>query len=389
MKMNTTTTDTILGILDDLVSFNTVSDRSNKYLIDYVVKYSDLVGVSCEIIDNPDGSKQGLILSTRPEGEGAYILSAHTDVVPVAGQKWTSDPFVLKRSGEYLFGRGTTDMKGFIAVALALLPALVALGRDIRPVHVVLSFDEEIGCAGIPYLMPSIKARLSKAMGCIVGEPTQLKTVLGHKGKQSWRAHLTGRAAHSAMPGTGINAISLAAMLVRAIDAQASRQERLGTKNPAFMPPVSTMQVGLISGGSALNIVPDTCSIDFEVRNLPADPIAPIFDAILSSFHEMAAPILDESGQADVIRLERLAEYPGLATDALGAFPKVANEILADNAAFETVSFGTEAGYFAQAGIPTIVWGPGSMSDAHKPDEFIAIGQLIECYRRLHRLLMT
>lgn len=388
MSTTESSIETVISRLDELVAFDSVSSKSNRALVDHIRHTIAGLGLACDVIANPDGSKQGLIISTQPNVSGqGIILSAHTDVVPTAGQPWSSDPFKLRRDAGRLYGRGTADMKGFIAVVLALLPELTARGGRAPPAHLVLSFDEELGCAGMPFMLPAIKQRLSGARGCIVGEPTRLATVLGHKGKQSWRATIAGRAAHSASPQEGLNAISLAAKLIAAIDECAQEKVRAGPYDAAFRLPVSTMQVGLVSGGTALNIVPETGSLDFEIRNIPSEPIPPILDSILATFDAALSAMDPALSRDNVLRLEKLAEYPGLTSREDSSFVLAANAALAEGCDVQTVSFGTEAGFFADLGIPTIVWGPGSMSQGHKPDEFIEIEQLELCLARLRAFL--
>jgi acetylornithine deacetylase len=376
----------VLPILERLIAFPTVSADTNLPLVEYVAEYLRSNGVEPEVLMDATGTKAG-ILATVGSGTGpGIVLSGHTDVVPVKGQRWSTDPFRARSSDGRIYGRGATDMKGFLAVILALVPALIRRGDACGPVHFILSYDEEIGCAGIPHLLPAIRRRVEGAAGCIVGEPTRLATVIGHKGKQNWRAKVKGLSCHSAFAPQGINAISLAALLVSAVDAVAREHGRNGPFDERFMPPMTTTQVGVIGGGTVVNIVPGECIVDFEVRNIPGVDIDAVFADIVDRV-EQATAAFDPRVGVDSFEWTKVSEYPGLLTSSSESFVEDVQRSLSQGADVETVSFGTEAGFFAGLGLTTVVWGPGSMDQGHKPDEFIELEQLELGVRRLEQFL--
>jgi acetylornithine deacetylase len=383
----TTQMPDVLSMLERLIVFPTVSADSNLPLVEYVARYFAANGIEPEVLKDATGTKAG-ILATVGGGTGpGIVLSGHTDVVPVKGQRWSVDPFRATSSDGRIYGRGAADMKGFLAVALALVPALIRRADACGPVHFILSYDEEVGCAGIPHLLPAIRRRVEGAAGCIVGEPTRLATVIGHKGKQNWRAKITGLSCHSAFAPDGINAISLAALLVSAVDAVAGEHGRNGPFDERFMPPMTTAQVGVIGGGTVVNIVPGECIVDFEVRNIPGVDIDAIFADIVDRV-KCAAAALDRRGVGmDSFEWTKISEYPGLLTSRSESFVEDVQRGLSQGRDVETVSFGTEAGFFADLGLTTVVWGPGSMDQGHKPDEFIEVEQLELGARRLEQFL--
>jgi acetylornithine deacetylase len=382
----TTPMSEVLPILERLIAFPTVSADTNLPLVEYVAEYLRSNGVEPEVLMDATGAKAG-ILATVGSGTGpGIVLSGHTDVVPVKGQRWSTDPFRARSSDGRIYGRGATDMKGFLAVILALVPALIRRGDACGPVHFILSYDEEIGCAGIPHLLPAIRRRVEGAAGCIVGEPTRLATVIGHKGKQNWRAKVKGLSCHSAFAPQGINAISLAALLVSAVDAVAREHGSNGPFDERFMPPMTTTQVGVIGGGTVVNIVPGECIVDFEVRNIPGVDIDAVFADIVDRV-EQATVAFDPRVGVDSFEWTKVSEYPGLLTSSSESFVEDVQRGLSQGADVETVSFGTEAGFFAGLGLTTVVWGPGSMDQGHKPDEFIEPEQLELGARRLEQFL--
>jgi acetylornithine deacetylase len=377
----------VLSILERLIAFPTVSADTNLSLVEYVVEYLAANGVEPEVVMNAEGTKAG-ILATVGGGTGpGIVLSGHTDVVPVKGQRWSVDPYRASSSDGRIFGRGATDMKGFLAVVLALLPSITNRGAAGGPIHVIMSYDEEIGCAGIPHLLPAVRRRVEGAAGCIVGEPTRLATVVGHKGKQNWRAKVTGLSCHSAFAPEGINAISLAALLVSAVDAVAVKHCDKGPFDRRFMPSMTTTQVGVIGGGTVVNIVPGECIVDFEIRNIPGVEIDAVFAEILGRVAQATMAFHPRPIGMDAFEWTKISEYPGLLTSSSESFVKHVRLALSHERDVETVSFGTEAGFFAGLGLTTVVWGPGSMEQGHKPDEFIEVEQLELCLRRLEQFL--
>ncbi len=370
-------------LLQTLVGFDTTSRESNLLLIEFVRDYLAGHGVACELVYNQERSKANLFASVGPTGEQGIVLSGHTDVVPVDGQPWTLPPFELTEREGKLYGRGTADMKGYIACVLALVPMLVQTPLRI-PVHIALSYDEEVGCLGVRSLLSVLEQRPVKPMLCIIGEPTQLKPVLGHKGKLAMRCDVHGEACHSAYAPYGVNAIEHAADLIGELGRIGRHlQER---QDPRFDPPFSTVQTGVITGGKALNIVPADCRFDFEIRALPSQDPTEVADALKTYAAEHVLPRMQAVSAQSAIRFTELSAYPGLVTDERSQ----AAELIAafsNSKEFGTVAFGTEGGLFDAVGIPTVVCGPGSMDQGHKPDEFVSIEQLAGCDAMLLRML--
>ncbi|ANT61872.1 acetylornithine deacetylase [Salipiger sp. CCB-MM3] len=358
-------------LLATLVGFPTVSASSNLALIDWVEGFLNRAGFTVTRIAAEGAPKAGL-LARFGEGEGGVLLSAHTDVVPTDGQRWSVDPFSLTRRGDRLLGRGTTDMKGFIACVLALAETL----RDAPPkcpVMIALSWDEEVGCRGIPQMIDRVIPELGRPDLCIVGEPTLMRLGIGHKGKASYRATCHGEAKHSAMAPRFTNALHLAAELIAALRAAQERLAEQGAQDAAYDIASSTVHAGRMQGGVALNIVPEHAEVEFEIRHLAQERAEDILAGI-------------ESDLPEGIEITRTGAYPGLDTDP--SRPEIAPlAALLPDAAPLKVSYGTEAGFFAALGIPTVVCGPGTMADGHQPDESIARAQLDLCCDVLDRLL--
>ncbi|WP_077048304.1 acetylornithine deacetylase [Pseudomonas sp. KK4] len=371
-------------LLERLIGFATVSRDSNLELIHFIEAYLAGHGVQSELFFNEDGTKANLFATIGPPVSGGVVLSGHTDVVPVEGQAWTVEPFRLTEKNGRLYGRGTADMKGFIASVLAAVPTFVK--RPLRvPVHLAFSYDEEVGCLGVRSMLAQLQQRPYKPSLCLIGEPTQLKPVLGHKGKLAMRCEVRGAACHSAYAPYGVNAIEYAAQLIGRLGAIGAELAHPDHHDPRFDPPFSTVQTGVIKGGRALNIVPAECEFDFEVRALPDFDAQQVASQLQSYAEEQLLPKM-RAVQADTdIRFKPLSAYPGLATDP-GSEAARLLAILSRSSAFGTVAFGTEGGLFDQAGIPTVVCGPGSMDQGHKPDEFISVEQLKGCDAMLVRL---
>lgn len=371
------------ALLQTLVGFDTTSRESNLQLIAFVRDYLASHGVASELIYNEARTKANLFASIGPVEVPGIVLSGHTDVVPVDGQPWSMPPFELTERDGRLFGRGTADMKGYIACVLALVPALVAATLR-RPVHIALSYDEEVGCLGVRSLLSVLAQRPVKPMLCIIGEPTELKPVLGHKGKLAMRCDVHGAACHSAYAPHGVNAIEHAAELIGELGRIG---QRLRDKQDArFDPPFSTVQTGVIGGGKALNIVPADCRFDFEVRALPGQAPQAVADELRAYAEQQVLPRMQAVNAQSAIRFTQLSAYPGLMTDQQSE----AAELIAafcGSRAFGTVAFGTEGGLFDAVGIPTVVCGPGSMDQGHKPDEFVSVAQLAQCDQMLHSML--
>ena len=367
-----------------LVGFDTTSRGSNLALIEFVRDYLGGLGVASELVFDETGYKANLYAKLGPPEIGGIMLSGHTDVVPVDGQEWHSDPFaVLARDGR-LYGRGTADMKSFLAVVLALLPRLAA--RPMRiPLHLAFSYDEEVGCRGARRLIAAIADRPDRPRLCIVGEPTLMQPVTGHKGKRSFRCRVKGFECHSALSHLGVNAIEAAAEMIALLKSMARRRRELGPFDSEYTPAYTTIQTGVVHGGTALNIVPKDCAFDFEFRLLPGeDPEAGIGELRDFADHRLLPEMRAIRPEA-AIEFEELSAFPGLDTADDAEITRLVASLTGANATAK-VSFGTEGGLFHQAGIPTVVCGPGSIEQAHKPDEFIDLDQIRECERFIGRI---
>ncbi|MCO7513874.1 acetylornithine deacetylase [Pseudomonas guariconensis] len=372
-------------LLARLVGFATVSRDSNLELIAFVRDYLAGLGVHSELFHNAEGTKANLFATIGPTDRGGVVLSGHTDVVPVDGQAWSVEPFRLSEQDGRLYGRGTADMKGFIASVLAAVPAMLAEPLKV-PVHLAFSYDEEVGCLGVRSMLAALEQRPHKPRLCLIGEPTELKPVLGHKGKLAMRCQVHGAACHSAYAPYGVNAIEYAARLIGRLGEIGDGLARPEQHDTRFDPPFSTVQTGVIKGGRALNIVPAECEFDFEVRALPGFEAQAVVDQLQTYAEAELLPRMRAVDAGSDIRLQPLSAYPGLATPADSeAAQWVA--LLSGSSEFTTVAFGTEGGLFDQAGIPTVVCGPGSMDQGHKPDEYLSVEQLQGCDAMLGRLL--
>jgi acetylornithine deacetylase len=360
-----------LALLERLVAFKTVTGQDNLALIDWAQARLQMAGFRVERITAPCGTKAGLLAHFGGRG-GGVLFSAHTDVVPVEGQAWSGDPFRLRPSGTRVYGRGTTDMKGFIACLLALADRLRA-HPPAQPVAIALSWDEELGCRGIPHMIDSVIPVLGRPDVCIVGEPTLLRLAVGHKGKAACSAVCRGEPGHSALAPRFTNALHLAADLIGAARREQARLARDGAQDPGYDISYSTVHVGRLRGGTALNMIPERAELAFEIRHLAAETPG----AILASLTQ---------GLPGGIEISVLNAYPGLDSDpAHPAFARLKEMV--DDPAPMKVSYGTEAGFFAALGLPTVVCGPGDMAQGHKPDEFIEIGELVRCRDLLQRLV--
>lgn len=372
-------------LLQTLVEFDTTSRESNLQLIEFVRDYLAGFGVTSELVYNEERSKANLFASIGPLELAGIVLSGHTDVVPVDGQAWSVPPFELTERDGKLFGRGTADMKGYIACVLALVPELVKADLR-RPVHIALSYDEEVGCLGVRSLLKVLEQRPLKPMLCIIGEPTGLKPVLGHKGKLAMRCDVHGEACHSAYAPYGVNAIEHAAELIGELGRIGQRLR--DTRDARFDPPFSTVQTGVMSGGKALNIVPADCRFDFEIRALPSQDPGEVADQLKAYAEQQVLPRMQAVSAQSAIRFTELSAYPGLVTDERSQAAQLI-AAFSGSQEFGTVAFGTEGGLFDAAGIPTVVCGPGSMDQGHKPDEFVSVEQLDGCDEMLRRMYLS
>jgi len=375
------------SLLKSLIAFDTTSRESNLHLIEFVRDYLAGLQVPCSLIFNEQRSKANLFATLGPDDRPGIVLSGHTDVVPVDGQAWTVPPFELSERDGKLYGRGTADMKGYIACVLAAVPALLAAPLRL-PVHIALSYDEEVGCLGVRSLLAELQQRPHTPLLCIIGEPTELKPVLGHKGKLAMRCDVHGAACHSAYAPNGVNAIEYAAELIGELSRIGSTLRAPHLQDPRFDPPFSTVQTGVISGGTALNIVPADCRFDFEIRALPDQDPQQVAQQLQTYAQQQVLPRMQAVNAASSLRFSELSAYPGLATDAHSQAAQLIAEFCGSEA-FSTVAFGTEGGLFDAIGIPTVVCGPGSMDQGHKPDEFVSVAQLHACDVMLERLTLA
>jgi acetylornithine deacetylase len=369
-----TTTNNTLSLLADLVAFDTTSRLSNLALIEYVQAYLEGFGVDSELSWNAEKTKANLFATLGDSDQQGIVLSGHTDVVPVDGQDWSSDPFKTEVRDGRLYGRGTCDMKGFIAICLAKTEKI--LNADLpTPVHFAFSYDEEVGCVGVVGLLEQLKKRPVQPRACIIGEPTSMSVIRAHKGMLFKRCHVTGKAGHSSLVDQGVNAVTAAAKTIHYIDQVAEQIKKDGPFDQQFDPPYSTLHCGVIHGGTANNIIPESCCFDFEIRNLPEDPVLPIFSKI-ENFSRSLEPAMKAVEEAAGFNWKTLGAYPGLNTDESAAVIKMVSDLLDDHRKPGKVSYGTEGGQFQAAGVPTVVCGPGSIEQAHKPDEYVALTQL-------------
>ena len=372
------------AMLAELVRFDTTSRDGNLPLIKFVEDYLDSWGVPHFRVDYEAGKKTNLFATIGPDIAGGIVLSGHTDVVPVDGQTWASNPFELSERDGRLYGRGTCDMKGFIAVALALVPQFKAANLK-TPIHLALSCDEEVGCKGVRPLVAHIRDHMKKPRAVIVGEPTSMQVVNAHKSAVTFLTEVTGHEAHSSLTDQGVNAIMVAGELLGEISR--IREDLTGRGDPSqrFNPPYSTIHVGVIEGGTAKNIIPRRCSFQWETRLLPlADPteVPTRFEKFAASLEPAMKKIAGDTG----ISNQQTNIVPGLAPEDNSPAEHLALHLAGANGA-HAVSYCTEAGLFQQIGIPAIICGPGSIEQAHKPDEYIDISEMQKCEVFMKRLL--
>ncbi|MCB1380774.1 MAG: acetylornithine deacetylase [Alphaproteobacteria bacterium] len=376
---------TSTDILGDLVAFPTVSRDSNLGLIAYIERYLEGFGIAATTVHNEDGRKANLWATIGPAGVPGIVLSGHTDVVPVEGQAWTTDPFRLTRRDGNLYGRGSADMKGFIACCLAVAPA-AARAKLQTPIHFAFSYDEEIGCVGVRRLLDLLKDAPVKPRLCIVGEPTMLQAVTAHKGKLGFRVTAHGLEAHSSLAPIGVNAIYMAADLIGAIRVIQREIADHGVRDGDYEVAYTTLHVGKIHGGEVMNIVPNACSFDFEIRYLPEDDETAIVARIEAAAERIAAGYRDVFPQARFTFTD-LQNYPAMNTPVDSEAVKFVHGLTGGNSTGK-ITFGTEGGLFQKAlGTPAVVCGPGSIAVAHKPDEYVSEAQMALCDKMMERLV--
>ncbi|HEY8382814.1 MAG TPA: acetylornithine deacetylase [Microvirga sp.] len=373
-------------ILSRLVAFDTTSRHSNLPLIEWVEAYLEPLGFALERIPDATGQKANLWATIGPADRPGYVLSGHTDVVPVDGQAWTSDPFRLRQEDGRLYGRGACDMKGFLAVCLAKAEAMAAAPLE-RPIHLAFSYDEEVGCVGVRSLVDQLARQPVRPEACFVGEPTGMGVVVGHKGKRSVRATVRGLACHSSLAPHGVNAVEAGARLVAEISRVAAELAGSGGRDELYDVPHSTGHVGILHGGTALNIVPDECEILFEFRVIGGEDPDLLVQRIEAFARDVIEPGMKAVSPEAGFTFDVYAGFPGLDTRPDAAVVTLAKALAGRND-HAKVAYGTEAGLFHEvAGIPTVIIGPGSIEQAHKADEWIAVDELEKCAAFIDRLI--
>ena len=370
-------------LLARLVSFDTTSHKSNLQLIRFVEDYLLQHGVVSQIVPTADGEKASLYATVGPASVPGIALSGHTDVVPVDGQRWTSDPFIVAERDGKLYGRGTADMKGFLACALAAVPDY--LKRQLAvPIHLAFSYDEEIGCLGVRPMIAEFGGRLVKPRMVLVGEPTSMSVVDSHKGPVRWHVEIKGRAAHSSMAPLGVNAIAIAGKLLREL-ADIEHELKLRPQDARFDPPYATLQVTRIDGGTATNIVPVSCRMDFDVRAIPGVDISAIDRRIHAFAANVCLPEMRRIAPESAIDIAIANQVPPFSAGSTSEVVALALNLAGQNET-HAVSYATEAGLFQVAGSPAVVIGPGDIAQAHTADEWIAKDQIDKCSAFLARL---
>lgn len=362
--------------LEKLVGFDTVSHKSNMALINYVRSFLESCGIESELLLNEDGTKANLFATIGPSRDGGIVFSGHTDVVPVEGQSWNSDPFSIYRDDGFLFGRGTCDMKGFIAVVLAAVPRVDA-SRLRRPVHLAFSYDEEVGCTGVRSMVDAIGQHLPMPEIVVVGEPTSMKVVHAHKGFLGFKTEIFGKPAHSSLPQLGINANLIAVELIdglRRIIAEAAESKK---HSKLYSPPHTTFNIGRIEGGEAINIVAKKCSFIWEIRPVDYADMTNIVDRFNALSAGIEERIRTEHPEFR-IETEATARMPPFVPEDNSAAETLMKRLLGTNESF-AVTFGTEASLFQQKGMSVVICGPGSIEQAHKENEFVSLEQLYKC----------
>jgi acetylornithine deacetylase len=374
-----------IEILERLIAFPTVSSDSNLSLIEFVQDTLATHGIHGDLVYNDSGNKANLFATVGPGETGGVILSGHTDVVPVEGQNWSTSPFCLTEKDGRLYGRGSADMKGFVAASLAAVLRAADMNLTV-PLHLALSYDEELGCLGVHGMLQSLAAKAIRPRLCLVGEPTSMQVATGHKGKAEALVLCTGREAHSSLAPLAQNAIHLGCEFVSALRAEQARLAREGAHDQAYDVAYSTLHVGVIRGGVSLNIVPNRCELEIELRHLPGDDPSAIFDNLRREALRIERAARRVAPEA-AVELTLTHAYPGLDTTGNSDAVRFVQSLTGNNSTIK-VAYGTEGGLFDQyLGVPTVVCGPGSIAEAHKPDEFVTIDQMQRCDAMLDRLL--
>jgi len=372
-------------VLTALVSYDTTSRNSNLDLISWVEGYLDRLGVAHERVYDETGKKSNLWATIGPADVPGYILSGHTDVVPVDDQTWTNDPFTLTERNGKLYGRGSTDMKGYVACCLAAVPDMLKANLK-QPLHLAFSYDEEVGCIGVRGLIAKLPERPAQPIACFVGEPTEMDVVIGHKAKRSLKVTVRGRTCHSSLAPMGVNAVEYAARVIAKIREISDRHAKSGARDALYDVPFTTGHTGYLHGGTVLNIVPDVATFEFEFRTIAADKSAVLAKEVIDFAKTELEPEMKAVAPEAGFEFDDRSEFAGLNTAENAEVTLLAKNLSGRNN-HSKVAYGTEGGLFAEAGVPTVVIGPGSIEQAHKADEWIAISELEKCGNFLDRLI--
>ena len=361
-----------IEILEKLISFPTVSKDSNLDLIEFVEGYLKEHGISSKRVPNKKGTKANLYATIGPMEEGGIILSGHTDVVPVEGQPWDTNPFVLTEKENRLYGRGTCDMKAYAAIALSLIPEMKNLKK---PIHLAFSYDEEIGCLGAPGMIAELKENLPKPRAVIVGEPTEMKVVTAHKGIVALTTTVTGHEAHSSQTHRGVSAVMTASKLIQWLEDRAEKLRQSAPKDSGFEPHFTTIHVGVINGGTALNIISRHCEFCWDIRSIPEDDPQQIVQDFEAFCQNQMVPEMQKIAPETGIQTRCFADAPALGHEPESEAVRLAKELTTETTT-RKVPYAAEAGQFQQAGFPTVICGPGSIDQAHQPNEYIERDQI-------------
>ncbi len=365
----------VIDILKSLVGFDTTSFKSNLDLIAFIKNYLNIHKIKSTLVYDSSGKKANLYATIGSSSEGGIMLSGHTDIVPITDQAWTDDPFHLTQKDNKLYGRGTADMKGFLALILSRVPKMISANLS-KPIHLAFSYDEEVGCVGVHRLLDFINSNSIKPVFCIVGEPTSMEVVTGHKGKCTYQVVVKGLACHSGQAPFGVNAVDYAAKLISYIAEIAKEKSIKGPFDYDYEVPYSTLHTGVISGGTILNIVPDSCQFEFEIRHLIEDNPKELINKIKLYAKENLLPNMHKVSSKTDIHFKEKVTYPGLLIDANSEPVRYVKKLL-NNEKHKKVIFGSEGGLFQEKlNLPTVVCGPGSIDQAHKANEYISIDQL-------------
>jgi acetylornithine deacetylase len=376
-----------IDLIKKLISFDTTSRNSNLELINFIRDYLKGLGIESLLVPDETGTKANLYATLGPMDRPGILLSGHTDVVPIDGQEWDSDPFDVIEKDLKLFGRGTCDMKSFVAICLAYAPKFLERGLE-TPIHFAFSHDEEVGCVGVRSLVTKLTNEIRpKPMMCIVGEPTSMQVIIGHKGKLSYKCIVRGLEAHSSLAPQGVNAVEYAAELIAYLKGMARQIQKDGPFDDVYDITHTTVHTGTVHGGTALNIVPKDCSFEFEFRCIAGHDGHELFEKVKRHAHEILEPEMKAIDPSAGFKFEELSAIEGLDIDP-GEEVVTLAKTLAGRNDHAKVAFGTEAGLFQQdAGIPTVVCGPGGIDQAHKPNEFVALEQIDKCHVFFDKLM--